>query len=716
MSLFHRRVLDKHLIPVHDAGSRHVALLEDWAKNLGRGIYDSETQNDSVFIQRILVDVLGYVDSSDGQQWTVAKNQPVGSGNVDVALGRFTQDSSAILAPFELKGAKTDLDTIMPGRHKTPVQQAWEYAMDVKGAQWVLVSNYREIRLYAVGYGRRNYESFDLAKLTAPEQYARFILLLSAQNLLGGRTMSLLEASEQADKDITDRFYQEYKDLRSCLIDAIGTDNSVDKLDCIRHAQTILDRVLFIAFAEDRGLLPPRTLETASSEVSRYNPQPIWKNFVGLFQAINTGKTQLNIPGYNGGLFADDPELNALNISDELCQGFKKIGDYSFDTDISVDILGHIFEQSISDLEELKAAATGGTGTFDKKRSKRKKEGIFYTPSYITHYIVEQAVGGWLAERRKEIGFDALPELTDVDYGSIMRKKQRTKGQQSGYKIVYNENIKKHVEAWEAYKTVLSTIKVLDPACGSGAFLTEVFDCLYREGQVVNKELAKLQGNYEPYLFRWDTYILANNLYGVDLNQESVEITKLSLWLKTANRKEKLTYLDDNIKVGNSLIDDPAIAGDKAFHWHKEFPQVFDNGGFDVVVGNPPYGGDSVRDENQREFLTTTIGKAPDYEIYYWFIDKSHLLLKEKGICSFIISNTILFNHFAKQYRMNLFNKWLIEEILDCTNFDLVANNLPIFHLYSSSLLHRSTLLLRDPSLSAFPIASVFAIDFVHMV
>lgn len=82
---------------------------------------------------------------------------------------------------------------------------------------------------------------------------------------------------------------------------------------------------------------------------------------------------------------------------------------------------------------------------------------------------------------------------------------------------------------------------------------------------------------------------MENNLYGVDINEESVEIAKLSLWLRTAQPNRKLNDLNNNIKCGNSLIDDPDVAGDKAFNWHNEFPEIFSKGGFDVVIGNPPY-------------------------------------------------------------------------------------------------------------------------------
>ncbi|ASL25301.1 type IIL restriction-modification enzyme MmeI [Azotobacter chroococcum] len=370
MPLFHQRVIEKHVKHIQDIPPQDARALGKWAENLERGIYDSETQNDGEFIQRILIDILGYVGSSDGQKWTVAKNQPVGKGNVDVALGHFTADSSSILAPMELKGAKTrDLDAIMPARNKSPVQQAWEYAMDAKGAQWVLVSNYREIRLYAVGYGRKEYESFQLSDLKKPEHYARFILLLSAQNLLNGKTLSLLKESEQAEKDITDQLYADYKILRRSMIDTIAKDNPTkDQLDIIRCTQTILDRILFVAFAEDKGLLPDKTLAKVYETQNPFNPQPVWENFKGLFQAINKGNAALNIPGYNGGLFADDSELNSLTISNELCEGFKKIGEYDFDSEVSVNILGHIFEQSITDLEELKAEAEGAEAEFDRKK------------------------------------------------------------------------------------------------------------------------------------------------------------------------------------------------------------------------------------------------------------------------------------------------------------------------------------------------------------
>ena len=115
-------------------------------------------------------------------------------------------------------------------------------------------------------------------------------------------------------------------------------------------------------------------------------------------------------------------------------------------------------------------------------------------------------------------------------------------------------------------------------------------------------------------LFNNDSYfrsILQNNIYGVDLNPESVEITKLNLWLKTAEKGKKLTTLKNNIKCGNSLIDDPEAAGIRAFKWEEEFADIMQAGGFDVVAGNPPYG---VNFSNEEKAILKSIDKdVPDF-------------------------------------------------------------------------------------------------------
>jgi hypothetical protein len=656
MPLFHPRAITKKLPKTGAVPAAHAAILASWARSLADGVYDRETSNDGEFIQRILIDVLGYTGSSSGPAWTVAKNQPVGTGNVDVALGHFgTGQQPRIVAPFELKGARTkDLDAMMSGRSKSPVQQAWEYAMDAKGAQWVLVSNYRQIRLYAVGYGRKDYESFDLATMTRPENYHRFMLLLAAEHLLSGATFDLLRESDAAQKEITKQLYAEYKTTRVRLIaEIMASDPKTKPSSAVRIAQTILDRVLFVAFAEDRGLLRKESLKEAFETKNPYSPQPAWKNFQGLFSAIDKGNERLGIPGYNGGLFAEDEDIDGLSISEEMCSRFAALGEYDYDSEVSVNILGHVFEQSISDIENLKKELDPESAPPPEVGSKRRTDGIFYTPPFITRHIVEQTVGRWLADRKEELGFSKLAPLTDADYASITIP---SKGRNAS-KVVFNENVRKQVAIWEAYRDRLSAIRVVDPACGSGAFLNEVFDFLYREGQTINRTLETLYGG-QINLFRWDTHILANNIFGVDINSESVEITKLSLWLKTADRNEKLSYLDDNIKTGNSLIDDATVAGDRAFSWEAEFQAAMEDGGFDVVVGNPPYVDSEAMVKSwtrEREFITRTYSQTRgNWDLYIAFLELGCNLMAPGGYLSYITPDKWISKDFGMAMRKRI--------------------------------------------------------------
>lgn len=149
--------------------------------------------------------------------------------------------------------------------------------------------------------------------------------------------------------------------------------------------------------------------------------------------------------------------------------------------------------------------------------------------------------------------------------------------------------------------------------------------------------------------------ILENNLFGVDLNEESVEIAKLSLWLRTAQPNRKLNDLNNNIKCSNSLIDDPEIAGDKAFNWQNEFPQVFEKGGFDVIIGNPPYG--ILIDKELQNFYSKNF-PLTSYKInlYVLFIERMFQIF-DKGTVLFIIPKSLLFNTFYNDIR-----KWLINE------------------------------------------------------
>lgn len=655
MSLFNKKTISRAIAFADAPDAAKQALLSQWAATIKSG--EIETQKETAlhgnFKSKIIVEVLGYRDFNDSGAWTVDVEAQIGAGSVDLAFGHFTADKRNIIAPFELKGAKTkNLDAIMPGRAKSPVDQAWEYATNNVGTKWVLVSNYLEIRLYSYGEGRQAYETFDLRRLHEPEEYARAQLLLSAENLLGGRTAELLEESRRENKDITNRLYADYKTLRSDLIGEVRRERpDMDPLAAIRTGQTILDRILFIAFAEDTSLLPPKSIEKAYEHADPYHPRPVWETFQSLFDAIDTGLPKaLNIPRYNGGLFAPDETIKTLAIPDHICEGFKRLSDYDFASEISVTVLGHIFEQSIADVEQLQAEARGDAPP-EKKASgtsgRRKRDGVVYTPDYIARFIVERTLGTHAREIFAKLLIEHASKGASADDDPIKWKSaaaERT--------------------AWAAYRDALAKLRIVDPACGSGVFLVMAFDWLKAELARVNEKLVELTGI--GALLDPDSEILTHNLFGVDVNEESVEIAKLSLWIKTARHGKVLDSLDDNFRVGDSLIEDSSYAYRKAgFVWKEAFKDIFAEGGFDIVLGNPPY----VRMEYLKAlkpYLAKRFEVVSDRaDLYAYFFERGIKLLKPGGRLGYISSSTFFKTGSGAPLRNFLRSKVMIETVVD---------------------------------------------------
>tara|TARA_R110002049_G_scaffold265092_1_gene441214 strand:- start:364 stop:3522 length:3159 start_codon:yes stop_codon:yes gene_type:complete len=677
MPLFNDRIIQKHTSNIKQIPGVHLSLINNWVDQIKNGALakQNEVAIHAPFTNQIIVKLLGYSTFGEDKTWTVAREYGIAGGAVDLALGKFFSDKNKdiVLAPFELKGAKTkDLDAIMPGRHKTPVQQAWEYAKDIKGAKWVLLSNYIELRLYSISETSLVYEKFLFEDLLSPSAYAKFMLLLSPENLLNGKTERILKESQEAEKEISNKLYSDYKSLRDNMISLLIQDNqSHNPEDLIYPTQKLLDRILFIAFAEDKGLIPDTTIKKAFEHADPYNIKPIYQNFIGLFKAIDKGNKALDIPAYNGGLFAADELLDNLSVSDKLCEGFKNLAEYDFDSEVSVTVLGHIFEQSISDLEELtKSITDGDIPTPSKKTSvtgKRKKHGVVYTPDNITQFIVVNTLG---------VHINNLFDELFSEYGKY----------KSNEEIQWKKGQKTELRFWYAWQEKLKSIKVVDPACGSGAFLVAAFDHLYLEYEKTNNKIAELTG--QRSILDLNKEILNNNLFGVDINEESIEITKLSLWLKTAERGKPLESLKANFISGNSLgFNESAPAS--SFYWKDAFKDVFDQGGFDVVLGNPPY----VRMELLKDikpWLEKNYAVTSDrMDLYGYFFELGIKLLKKQGRMAFISNATFFKTGSGKKLRNLLSSSVCLEKIIDFGDiqiFDGVTTYPAIIVLKKSSI------------------------------
>lgn len=619
------------------AQDRAFEILCRWADLESQGKLHAarETSIDTQFLDQVFGDALGYsVKTKSPNNWQLEQQYPVKDvGKADGALGDFPHAKCPTVI-IELKDARTDLDRDR-SNGRTPVQQCWDYLNALPDCHWGIVSNFSLIRLYHKSRGTLNYEEFSLDELRDRDRFNEFFAIFEQGGLLTStlgqppRASILLERTKTRQKDVGDELYKKYQFQRLALIEHLMKEESKDLDEAIRIAQKILDRIIFIAFCEDRGLLPEESLKDTNRDVRRYSRarNPAWESFLDLFTAIDKGaKGKKEITAYNGGLFADDPAINALDMEgDEWTTGFAGFGDYDFSEEVNVDVLGHLFERSITELEKLRvgglfalkaniagANGNGSNGAHAKKAkptrgrkakssppppddsplsrmpksAQRKRFGIYYTPPAFTSLIVERTVDAIVDER-----FAALAKQHGVDPQA--RKDQ---------------NPKKLLGYWLACLEELKTITVCDPACGSGAFLIRAYDALDAQYKAVAHGIGGSGHDPEAVKALEDSIpdlILRHNLYGVDLSREGVEITQLALWIRTARVGKPLTDLSRNIVHGNSLVSDPDI-DPKALDWHKTFPSIFKKGcqgGFTCVIGNPPWERVKVQD---REFFSLT--------------------------------------------------------------------------------------------------------------
>jgi len=594
-----------------------------------------EEQYQYGFLDDLFVKVLGYTLNPSPEYNLIAEQKNLSdSKKADGAVLR----EGRVIAVIELKSTKTkSMDKI--------VNQAFNYKHNHPACKYVITSNFEKLRLYVEHSDK--FEEFNLFDLNE-ERFTLLYLLLSKENIFSDLAFKLKEQSKLQEENISNELYKKYAQLRTNLFDNIIHNNpEIDKYILLEKTQTILDRMVFIFFAEDRSILPPNTIQ---SIIDHYKDdiedRELWHFYKIYFKAINEGNKKLNIPEYNGGLFATDALLESLCIDNHVIDACPlALSAYDFNSDIDVNILGHIFENSLNDIEELKARIEDAD--FDAKQSKRKKDGVFYTPEYITKYIVDNTLGSLCQAKKEVLGLD------EVDILIPKNPKKLNKGES------------KQKEALEAYREYLLGLKILDPACGSGAFLNQTLNYLLEEHDFIDKSIKTLMGGSVLGLYDVKKGILENNLYGVDINAEAVEIAKLSLWLRTVESGRKLNKLADKIKVGNSLIDDKSVAED-AFVWEEEFTEVFEEGGFDVVIGNPPYVRVNVLEKYQKNYFDTKYESAyKQYDIYILFYELGLKLLNKNGYLSYITPNKFYLSDYGKNIREYILNNSSIKSIVD---------------------------------------------------
>ncbi|MBP6574676.1 MAG: restriction endonuclease subunit M, partial [Flavobacteriales bacterium] len=513
MPLYQRSVLEKYLKQQDSARiAKAYAEFTSYFHNVERqaNIRDAkEEQFQEGFLRELFVKILGYTLNPEPQfdLTTEFKNEK-GSKKAD---GAILADGKAI-AVIELKGTDTtDLATINT--------QAFNYKANQSQCVYVVTSNFEKLRFFIDN--AVEWLEFDLFTLNE-EQFRLLWLCLHRDSVFGGIPKKVKAESVQEEEKVTKRLYADYSAFKNALWqDLCANHPEQDKLQLYKKSQKLLDRFLFVLFSEDKGLLPPNTLRGILTDWKKLieldEHRPLYERCQKYFGYLNTGfkSASQDIFAYNGGLFKADELLDTVRIGDAVLEKhLDQLTKYDFASEVDVNILGHIFEHSLNEIEAITAQLEGRA--VDSKKTKRKKDGVFYTPKYITKYIVENTVGRLCAEKKDELA------INDEEYA------RGRKGRQ-----------KKTIEALDTkldvYRDWLLSLTICDPACGSGAFLNQALDFLIAEHRYVSELESKLLGQSIVFKDIGD-HILERNSYGVDINEESVEIARLSLWLRTATK------------------------------------------------------------------------------------------------------------------------------------------------------------------------------------
>lgn len=429
-------------------------------------------------------------------------------------------------------------------------------------------------------------------------------------------------------------FLKEIEEWRAVLAKNIATLNPRLTLNELNDAvQRTIDRIIFLRMAEDRGAEPYGRLRDLITSGKIY--AELMRLCYDADAKYNSGLFDFSTDQLTPRIKIDDDKLGA--ILDDL---YYPQSPYEFSV-LSVDTLGNIYEQFLGKVIRL---TPSHQARIEDKPEVKKAGGVYYTPTYIVDYIVKQTVG----------------------------------------KLIEGKMPKE-----------IENLRILDPACGSGSFLLGAYQLLldhHLNWYVNSRDNKQSQNRIYESMTGWHLTtaekkrILLNNIFGVDIDRQAVEVTKLSLLLKVLEgenhetlgkqlalfKERALPNLDANIKCGNSLISPDYFAGQmfpdeeelkrvNPFDWEREFPEIMKVGGFDVVIGNPPWGAEFA--EGQRAYLVNKYPTVPTKtkDSYFFFISKAFVLTRASGLLGFIIPNTWLLINNAKEFRRELLSLKILE-------------------------------------------------------
>ncbi len=497
------------------------------------------------------------------------------------------------------------------------VDQAINYAW-MKSCSWAILCNFETIAVFNADWKGSNFGS-NLLFVLHPSDFLsdkRFEHLSKAAFLNNELDKIASQYGKKQTKNpINKQLLQDMIHFREILSKDIIRNNqnrqlSQDDLD--ESVQRILDRLIFIRNAEDRELEENRLQSNVRQWASRGKGQLV-KEISKVYSYYDDE--------YNSKLFAKRlcDELYLDNeVLLEVIEGLNHSKDNSYRYDFSIiesDVLGNIYEQYLGNI--LKA--TSKRANLSESKTHRKEQGIYYTPSNVVDYIVKNTVGEYLKTHTPD---------------------------------------------------EIKNVKILDPACGSGSFLIRVYKELenyWKEELKLDKSGLKqtsfdMENSEKVYTLK--TKILINNIFGVDLDPKAVEIAQLNLLLQISERKHRLPELQRNIKIGNSLIDDSAVS-DRAFKWEEEFPEIMREGGFDIVIGNPPYGADLTSAELDYLNVNYLTNSKKNYDTYPLFMERANSVLLRGGYFSFIVPDTFLRKNDFRPFRDFLLSRFQIKKIFE---------------------------------------------------